>query len=57
MQFLIVLAILIVISVGLAYRSLRHLMLLREVGGCQKELLKGKIIYKTDYSSSRGSSS
>ena len=57
MQFVVVLVILIVVSIALAYRSLRHMMHLREVGDVKKELLKGKIIYKTDHSSSAGSSS
>ncbi len=52
MQFLFVLVILIVLSIALAYRSLRHVQHLREIGDAQKELFKDKILFRRDHSSS-----
>jgi hypothetical protein len=57
MQFLIILLSLLLVSFVLAYRSLRHMLTLTEVGDVKRELFKKKVIFKNDYSSGDDSSS
>lgn len=48
MQFFIIMIILLIISLLLAYRSLRHVMHMKELGSVKKELHRGKILFKKD---------
>jgi len=57
MQFLIILLSLLLVSFVLAFRSLRHMLKLTEVGEVKRELFKKKVIFKNDYSSVDDSSS
>jgi|GEM_PF-6349426 len=57
MQFLVVIIVLLVASVALAYRALVQVRRLNEVGQVKKELFRGKVVYKNDYSSVDDSSS
>jgi len=52
MEFYVIITILLFISIALAFRSLRHVMHLKEVGTVKRELHKGKILFKSDTYSS-----
>jgi len=52
MLFFLILVILFLVSIGLSYRSLRHLTHLKEIEGVKKELYRGKILFKNDTYSS-----
>ena len=51
MQFAIVLAVLLVLSIALAERALRQVIHLEKLGKVKKALSQGKILFKTDHSS------
>lgn len=57
MQFLVIIIVLLLVSAMLAYRALVKMQRLTEIGEVKKELFKGKVVYKNDYSSSDESSS
>lgn len=57
MQFLVIIIVLLLVSAMLAYRALVKMLRLTEIGEVKKELFKGKVVYKNDYSSADESSS
>lgn len=47
-MFFLILLVLVIISVFLAYRSLKHLQRIEEVVHVKKELTKGRVVYQND---------
>lgn len=57
MEFLIIITVLLLLSFVFAYRSLRRMLSLTEVGEVKKELFKKRVVFRSDYSSPDESSS
>ncbi len=55
-MIIIVIIIIALVSIGLAYISLRNLEKMKEIDAAKKELNKGKIIFHSDSSASSESS-